>query len=87
MSQGIAETGQWATFFLAEEQFAVPVEEVQEVLLSQPLTRVPLGPKASLACSTSRAIMPASTSERSWASTGFRRRARRSPGAQDAEGW
>ena len=44
MSHAIAESGQWATFFLANEQFAVPVEEVQEVLLSQPLTPVPLAP-------------------------------------------
>ena len=40
----ITESGQWATFFLAKEQFAVPVEDVQEVLLSQPLTPVPLAP-------------------------------------------
>lgn len=60
MSQIIAEAGQWATFFLAEEQFAVPVAEVQEVLLSQPLTRVPLAAESIVGLLNLRgAIMPA----------------------------
>jgi len=37
-------SGTWATFKLADELFAVPVEEVQEVLMRQPLTPVPLAP-------------------------------------------
>jgi purine-binding chemotaxis protein CheW len=37
-------TAQWATFLLAGEMFAVRVEEVQEVLMNQPLTRVPRAP-------------------------------------------
>lgn len=41
-------TGQWATFFLANEQLALPVEAVQEVLLSHPLTPVPLAPREVL---------------------------------------
>jgi purine-binding chemotaxis protein CheW len=60
MSHPIAETGQWATFFLAAEQFAVPVEEVQEVLLSQPLTPVPLAPAQIVGLLNLRgAVMPA----------------------------
>lgn len=34
----------WATFYLGNEHFALPVEEVQEVLIAQPLTPVPLAP-------------------------------------------
>jgi len=37
-------SGTWATFRLAGEMFAVPVEGVQEVLMYQPLTPVPLAP-------------------------------------------
>ena len=60
MSHAIAETGQWATFFLAREQFAVPVEDVQEVLLSQPLTPVPLAPAQIVGLLNLRgAVMPA----------------------------
>jgi purine-binding chemotaxis protein CheW len=60
MSHEIAESGQWATFFLAREQFAVPVEDVQEVLLSQPLTPVPLAPAQIVGLLNLRgAIMPA----------------------------
>jgi purine-binding chemotaxis protein CheW len=49
MSDGVAwiapgASGSWATFFLADEMLAVPVEAVQEVLLDQPLTPVPLAP-------------------------------------------
>ncbi len=56
----IAESGQWATFFLANEQFAVPVEDVQEVLLSQPLTPVPLAAEQIVGLLNLRgAIMPA----------------------------
>lgn len=54
------ETGQWATFFLNQEQFAVPVEDVQEVLLSQPLTPVPLAPREIVGLLNLRgAVMPA----------------------------
>lgn len=54
------ETGQWATFFLNHEQFAVPVEDVQEVLLSQPLTPVPLAPAEIVGLLNLRgAVMPA----------------------------
>jgi purine-binding chemotaxis protein CheW len=35
----------WATFCLAGEMFALPVEDVQEVLMDQPLTPVPLAPE------------------------------------------
>jgi purine-binding chemotaxis protein CheW len=38
------QTEQWSTFLLAGEMFAVRVEDVQEVLMDQPLTRVPLAP-------------------------------------------
>jgi purine-binding chemotaxis protein CheW len=37
-------TGQWVTFLLDGEVCAVAVEEVQEALLWQPLTPVPLAP-------------------------------------------
>ncbi len=37
--------GPWATFSLADETFAVSVENIQEVLIEQPLTPVPLAPK------------------------------------------
>ena len=37
-------SGIWATFRLAGELFAVPVEHVQEVMMPQPLTPVPLAP-------------------------------------------
>lgn len=39
-----SESGKWATFHLAGEMFAVRVEDVQEVLMPQPLTPVPLAP-------------------------------------------
>lgn len=56
----LADTGQWATFFLSDEQFAVPVEDVQEVLLSQPLTPVPLAPEQIVGLLNLRgAVMPA----------------------------
>ena len=41
---GQAESAQWATFFLNREMFALRVEDVQEVLMQQPLTPVPLAP-------------------------------------------
>ena len=41
---GEGETAQWATFFLNGEMFALRVEDVQEVLMPQPLTPVPLAP-------------------------------------------
>lgn len=37
--------GPWATFNLADETFAVSAENIQEVLIEQPLTPVPLAPK------------------------------------------
>jgi purine-binding chemotaxis protein CheW len=37
-------SGKWTTFLLAGELFAVEVEDVQEVLMAQPLTPVPLAP-------------------------------------------
>jgi purine-binding chemotaxis protein CheW len=39
------ESEQWSTFFLADEMFAVRVEDVQEVIMHQPLTPVPLAPE------------------------------------------
>lgn len=39
-----ADSRLWATFFLADEMFAVRVEDVQEVLQDQPLTPVPMAP-------------------------------------------
>ncbi len=36
--------GRWATFLLGDETFAMRVEDVQEVLMGQPLSRVPLAP-------------------------------------------
>jgi purine-binding chemotaxis protein CheW len=60
MNQHIAETGQWATFLLGDEHFAVPVEDVQEVLLAQPLAPVPLAPIQIVGLLNLRgAIMPA----------------------------
>lgn len=41
----LSDSGTWATFFLSGEMFAVPVEHVQEVLMDQPLTPVPLAPR------------------------------------------
>lgn len=38
------ESGMWATFYLNNEMFALPVEDVQEVMMYQPLTPVPLAP-------------------------------------------
>lgn len=37
-------SGQWATFTLGDERFALEVECVQEVLMEQPLTPVPRAP-------------------------------------------
>jgi purine-binding chemotaxis protein CheW len=36
------DSGKWLTFWLAGELFGVRVEDVQEVLMNQPLTAVPL---------------------------------------------
>lgn len=41
---GTQESGMWATFQLQDEIFALRVEDVQEVLMHQPLTPVPLAP-------------------------------------------
>jgi purine-binding chemotaxis protein CheW len=60
MSQTDTLTGQWATFHLGGEQFALPVEDVQEVLLKQPLTPVPLAPDEIMGLLNLRgSIMPA----------------------------
>lgn len=54
------ESGQWATFTLGSEQFALAVEDVQEVLLAQPLTPVPLAPPQIVGLLNLRgAVMPA----------------------------
>ncbi len=54
------ERGQWATFTLGSEQFALAVEDVQEVLLAQPLTPVPLAPAQIIGLLNLRgAVMPA----------------------------
>jgi len=42
--KGHPPTGKWATFQLASETFALRVADVQEVLMPQPLTPVPLAP-------------------------------------------
>jgi purine-binding chemotaxis protein CheW len=39
-----ANCGRWATFLLGDETFAMRVEEVQEVLMAQAITPVPLAP-------------------------------------------
>jgi len=50
----------WATFWLAEEIFALRVEDVQEVLMQQPLTPVPLAPEHVVGLLNLRGqIMPA----------------------------
>ncbi len=44
MSDSQVETAQWASFYLAGELFALQVEHVQEVLLQQSYSPVPLAP-------------------------------------------
>ena len=41
----MASTQQFCTFFLQDQCFGVPVEQVQEVIRYQQMTRVPLGPE------------------------------------------
>ena len=41
---GTQDSGMWATFLLNGETFALRVADVQEVLMPQPLTPVPLAP-------------------------------------------
>lgn len=41
----MANTQQFCTFFLENQCFGVPVEQVQEVIRYQEMTRVPLGPE------------------------------------------
>jgi len=41
---GGSPSGKWATFYLHGEMFALRVEDVQEVMMDQPLTPVPLAP-------------------------------------------
>ncbi|MFO0724987.1 MAG: chemotaxis protein CheW [Myxococcota bacterium] len=38
----LSRVGKWSTFFLNGEMLAVRVEDVQEILMAQPLTQVPL---------------------------------------------
>lgn len=53
-------TDTWATFVLAGEVFALKVEDVQEVLMDQPLTPVPLAPQHIVGLLNLRGnIMPA----------------------------
>ncbi len=53
-------TGQWATFLLAGEMFGLAVEDVQEVLMDQPLTPVPHAPAQMVGMLNLRGtIMPA----------------------------
>lgn len=42
----MSENKLYCTFFIGEQFYGVPVEDVQEVLQSQPLTRAPLAPAA-----------------------------------------
>lgn len=42
----MSENRLYCTFFIGEQFYGVPVEDVQEVLQSQPLTRAPLAPAA-----------------------------------------
>ena len=57
---GAAPAGKWATFFLNEEMFGLPVEDVQEVMMDQPLTPVPLAPSHVVGLLNLRGqIMPA----------------------------
>jgi purine-binding chemotaxis protein CheW len=52
--------GPWATFHLGNEIFAVSAEDVQEVMMPQPLTPVPLAPPHVLGLLNLRGqIMPA----------------------------
>jgi len=41
----VANTQEFCTFFLQDQCFGVPVEQVQEVIRYQEMTRVPLGPQ------------------------------------------
>lgn len=55
-----SESGRWATFYLAGEMLAVRVEDVQEVMMHQPLTPVPLAPSHIVGLLNLRGqIMPA----------------------------
>lgn len=44
MKTAKASSGKWSTFRIESELLALPVEDVQEVLMMQPLTPVPLAP-------------------------------------------
>lgn len=58
--EATSSSGRWATFFLAKEMLAVRVEDVQEVLMQQPLTPVPLAPNHIVGLLNLRGqIMPA----------------------------
>lgn len=52
--------GPWATFRLGREMFAVSAEDIQEVMMQQPLTPVPLAPSYIVGLLNLRGqIMPA----------------------------
>ncbi|MCX5746673.1 MAG: chemotaxis protein CheW [Proteobacteria bacterium] len=54
------QVGKWATFFLNSEMFGLRVEDVQEVMMDQPLTPVPLAPEHIVGLLNLRGqIMPA----------------------------
>lgn len=55
-----SESAMWATFYLNNEMFALRVEDVQEVMMAQPLTPVPLAPQYIVGLLNLRGqIMPA----------------------------
>lgn len=59
-SVGATGAAQWLTFYLGSETFALHVEDVQEVLMEQPLTAVPLAPAQMVGLLNLRGqIMPA----------------------------
>jgi len=43
----VANLQQFCTFFLKDQFFGVPVQQVQEVIRYQEMTRVPLTPRSS----------------------------------------
>lgn len=56
----MSEIAKWATFFLHGEMFGLRVEDVQEVMMDQPLTPVPLAPEHVVGLLNLRGqIMPA----------------------------
>lgn len=60
IASNAAPTGKWCTFLLHDEMFGLRVEDVQEVMMEQPLTPVPLAPDYVLGLLNLRGqIMPA----------------------------